>query len=394
MARRQLLVTLALLVTLSAVACTNKPAPRAVPEPVAPATSAVSQPSPTPVPFSFAIDPAPGATNLPISAEIGIKLTGGKVTAVGLADGQGRQIAGGLRDDGSSWIPAKPLDNARTYTATVTATSDGGRAETRTTTFTTMGRPGGGRVGSGLYLFDGATYGTAMPVVVEFESDVPEQARAAVARRLLVRTEPAQPGRWAWASARMVQYRAENYWKPGTTISVRAALAGLPIGDRFGDTDRSATAHIAGRSLVMDVDNATKQLTVTQDGQVVRTMPVSLGKPSTPSSSGHLVVMEKAESTVFDTTATDGPNGYRINIDYAQRLTWKGEYIHSASWSVRDQGVRNVSHGCVNLAPANALWLFQQTLIGDAVIVKGTERALQSGNGWTAWDLPWDRYGV
>jgi hypothetical protein len=56
--------------------------------------------------------------------------------------------------------------------------------------------------------------------------------------------------------------------------------------------------------------------------------------------------------------------------------------------------VRNVSHGCVNVAPDQALWLFQQTMVGDAVIVRNTERVLQPGNGWTAWDVPWDRYGV
>jgi lipoprotein-anchoring transpeptidase ErfK/SrfK len=192
----------------------------------------------------------------------------------------------------------------------------------------------------------------------------------------------------------MVLYRAEKYWQPGTTITVRSGLTGHPIGSRFGDTDRSATVKIADRTLVLEVDNATKQMTVRKDGQVIRTLPVSLGKPSTPSSSGHMVIMDKAEDTIFDTTQEDGPDGYRIHIQYAQRLTWRGEFIHSAPWSVRDQGNRNVSHGCVNVAPDQAVWLYQQTMIGDAVIVKGTEKTLQPGNGWTAWEVPWERYGV
>jgi lipoprotein-anchoring transpeptidase ErfK/SrfK len=257
-----------------------------------------------------------------------------------------------------------------------------------------MARPGGSRVGSGLYLFNGNTYGAAMPVVVEFESDIPEGARAAVAKRLFVKTDPPQPGRWHWHSSRMVLYRAEKYWQPGTSIWVRSALTGLPIGSRYGDTDRSATVKIADRTLVLDVDNATKQMQVILNGQVIRTLPVSLGKPKTPSSSGHMVIMEKAEQTVFDTRATDGPDGYRVDIEFAQRLTWGGEYVHSAPWSTKDQGVRNVSHGCVNVAPDQALWLFQQTMVGDAVIVRNTERVLQAGNGWTAWDIPWERYGV
>ncbi|HEY8533708.1 MAG TPA: L,D-transpeptidase, partial [Micromonospora sp.] len=73
-------------------------------------------------------------------------------------------------------------------------------------------------------------------------------------------------------------------------------------------------------------------------------------------------------------------------------LTWGGEFIHSAPWSVADQGVRNVSHGCVNLSPDNARWLFNQTKIGDPVTVKGTEVKLKHGNGWTDWNLSWEEY--
>jgi len=388
---RRMLMALALLVPVGVAACGSdrKSSP---PPPTAQAAS--SSPSPSMEPFTFAIGPAAGTTNLPITAEVETKVTGGKISSVTLVDDKGKAIAGELRADGTSWVPAQPLEHSRSYTATVAATGASGQAETKTTTFSTMGRPGGSRVGSGLYLFNGNTYGAAMPVVVEFESDIPEAARASVARRLLVKTEPPQPGRWHWHSSKMALYRAEKYWQPGTTITVRSALTGHPIGNRFGDTDRSATVKIADRTLVLEVDNATKQMQVIKDGQVIRTMPVSLGKPKTPSSSGHMVIMEKAEDTIFDTTRTDGPDGYRVRIAYAQRLTWGGEYLHSAPWSVRDQGVRNVSHGCVNVAPDQALWLFQQTMIGDAVIVKGTERQLQPGNGWTAWDIPWERYGV
>jgi lipoprotein-anchoring transpeptidase ErfK/SrfK len=381
-----------LVVTLGVAACgdDHKPPPAAAPA----AQAASASPSAPPEPFTFEIGPAAGTRNLPITAEVETRVTGGKITSVTLTDDTGKAVAGELRADGSSWVPAQPLENNRTYNASVAATAVNGTTETKTTSFTTMARPGGSRVGSGLYLFNGNTYGAAMPVVVEFESDIPESARAAVTRRLFVKTDPPQVGRWHWFSSRMVLYRAEKYWQPGTTISVRTALSGLPIGNRFGDTDRSATAKIADRTLVLDVDNATKQMQVIVNGQVVRTLPVSLGKPSTPSSSGQMVIMEKAETTVFDTRATDGPNGYRVNIEYAQRLTWRGEYVHSAPWSTKDQGVRNVSHGCVNVAPDQALWLFQQTMVGDAVIVRGTERVLQPGNSWGAWDVPWEKYGV
>jgi lipoprotein-anchoring transpeptidase ErfK/SrfK len=186
-----------------------------------------------------------------------------------------------------------------------------------------------------------------------------------------------------------VYYRAPKYWQPGTELTVRAALGGVPTGSgRYGDRDRSATAKI-GRDFEIKVDNASKKMTVVQDGKVVRTVAVSLGKSSTPSSSGTMVVMDKAASTIFDTTDTDGAAGYRDTIQFAQRLTWSGQYIHSAPWSTGAQGHTNVSHGCVNVSPSNARWLFDKTLIGDPVTVKGTSDKLAYGNGWTAWNLSW-----
>jgi lipoprotein-anchoring transpeptidase ErfK/SrfK len=383
----RVLVALAVAVPLALAGCgSDKP-----PTTPAPAGSSAAPASPAPGPLSLAIAPATGTANLPISAEIGTTVTNGSVSEVMLVAAGGARVAGAMREDGSSWVPAKPLDHGKAYTATVTATGLDGTTATQTTQFTTMRRPGGSRVGSGLYLFTGNTYGVAMPVPVEFESDIPVAARDSIVKRLFVTSEPPQPGKWRWMSPRMVLYRPPTYWQPGTKLTVRTGLAGHPIGNRYGDTDRSATVTI-GRKLTIEVDNATKQMNVFKEDALLKTFPVSLGKPKTPSSTGTMVIMSKEESTIFDTRATDGPNGYRIQIAYALRLTWKGQYIHSAPWSVRDQGVRNVSHGCVNLAPANALWVYQQTMVGDPVTVRGTERGLESGDGWTAWDLPWSTY--
>jgi hypothetical protein len=51
-----------------------------------------------------------------------------------------------------------------------------------------------------------------------------------------------------------------------------------------------------------------------------------------------------------------------------------------------------VSHGCVNVSMAMGAWLFSQTRIGDPITVKGTERKLQNGNGWTDWNMSWEEY--
>jgi len=361
-------------------------------------TPASAQPSTTPgPPLSLDITPAANARNLPISTEIGTRVTGGTVTNVTLTEGPTTRgttkLAGRLREDGTAWVPDRPLRYSKTYTATVTATAQDGTTQTRTTTFTTMGQPGR-RVGTGLYLFEGVDYGVAMPVVVEFDTEVPPSARAGVEQRMFVTTTPSQPGAWAWFGGRQVLYRAKDFWQPGTRLTVRIALDGHPMGNnRYGDMDRRATGTIGRTKTVIEVDNATKKMTVYQDDKPIRTLPVSLGKAATPSSSGTMVIMDKQRNTIFDTTSDPNPaNRYKIPIEYAQRLTWDGEFIHAAPWSVQHQGVRNVSHGCVNVNMANAEWLFGLTRIGDPVTVRGTERRLVLGNGWTAWDLTWPEF--
>jgi lipoprotein-anchoring transpeptidase ErfK/SrfK len=341
---------------------------------------------------TLTVTPASGAKRVPVSAEVGLNVAGGAVSTVTLTRaGSGKQIQGSVREDGTSWVPDEPLRYGTTYTATVTARSaDGARTATKSTTFTTMGQPGR-ETGTGLYLFTGDTYGVAVPIVIEFNPPVPTSAQAAVQRRLFVSSTPSQPGVWHWASGSQVWYRPPQYWQPGTTVTVRAALQGVPMGGGYyGDVDRSATVRI-GQKVFMKVDNATKSMRVYVNDKLVRRIPVSLGKHSTPSSSGHLVVMSKAYSTVFDTT-NEGPGGYRVSVNYAMRLTWGGEFIHAAPWSVGDQGYRNVSHGCVNMSTPNARWLFGVAHVGDPVDVRGTERQVVNGNGWTAWNVSWAEY--
>jgi lipoprotein-anchoring transpeptidase ErfK/SrfK len=403
--RRSLVAVVALVVVtpLALTACSGdevKPAEAAwvgtAPSVAAP-SAGVPESAPTESaqtgPLSVDVTPTTGKKGVPVSAEIGFKVSGGKVTTVALKDSAGKAVSGELRPDGSAWVPNKPLKTSKKYEATVTATDAAGATKTASTSFTTMGRPAR-QTGTGLYLFDDRTYGVAMPVVVEFNPGIKKKDRAAVQKRMFVKVSPEQPGTWSWTSSgTQAYYRAPNFWKTGTELKVRIALGGLPTGGgRYGDRDRSATSKI-GRSFVMKVDNKTKKMTVVQDGKTVRTMPVSLGKKSTPSSSGTMVVMEKKAATVFDTTAELGPDeGYRTEIEYAQRITWSGQYIHSAPWSVGSQGRRNVSHGCVNVSPSNARWLFDKTLIGDPITVRGTGDKLAAGNGWTAWDVSWKEF--
>ena len=250
-----------------------------------------------------------------------------------------------------------------------------------------MPKPATKPISTSFNLTGGGTYGVAMPIVIDFGASIPRASRQVVQSRLFVTSSPAQVGAWRWISDREVVYRSQSYWKTGTTLAVRAALGGLPIGGRVLDKDRAATVTI-GRDLEMSVTNKNHMMTVTSNGKVIKRYPISMGKASTPSWSGQFVIMDRLPATVFD-TLDEGPGGYRVAVKYAERLTWSGTFLHSAPWSVYAQGQTNVSHGCVNIGPSNAKWIYQNSMVGDPVSISGTPRHVAEGNGWTAWDLSW-----
>jgi lipoprotein-anchoring transpeptidase ErfK/SrfK len=339
------------------------------------------------------VSPAKDATDVPAAAEIVYELRNASGATVELKSADGTVIPGEARADGTGWIPATTLAYGTAYKVTVTATGNDGKPATATSGFTTMAQPSKTvRVSS--FLGDNAKAGVAMPLMFTFSRSIPTAQRAAVQKRLFVSSEPVQDGIWHWFSGTSVAYRPKAYWRAGSKINVRMAVGGLDLGDGyFGKTDVTLEDLTIGSAVVMVADNKSKRLTVTKDGKVLRKIPISLGKPSTPSSSGTTIIIEKFVHTIFDTFAELGPKlGYRTPIDYAQRLTWGGEYIHAAPWSVGSQGHRNVSHGCINMSDANAKWLFDLTSVGDPVVTQGTERKLKDGNGWTHWNMSWDEY--
>ncbi|GIJ67458.1 L,D-transpeptidase [Virgisporangium ochraceum] len=373
---RTVIAVAALVGALGAMtACGSKPAWRnADGSPAAPDTKEVA---------ATVAAPANGATDVSTATEIGLANARPGAT-VTITDAAGATVPGAMRADGQTWIPATQLKYATTYTVTVTGSDDAGKS-----TFTTMAKPGK-TINVSTTMADGKTYGVAMPIVVRFGSNVAKDQRANIEKRLLVTSEPAQLGVWHWFSDSEVHYRPKEYWQSGTKISVRLATGGLQLtGNAYGAKDVTINATI-GRKLVMETDDATHQMTVTQDGQLLKTIPVSLGKAKTPSSSGAMVVMDKQRKELFKSTDPSDP--YEEMVEYTQRTTVGGEYIHAAPWSEDDQGKRNVSHGCTNVSQANAIWLYNLTIIGDPYTVKGTPRKLQWGNGYTDWDRTWDEY--
>jgi lipoprotein-anchoring transpeptidase ErfK/SrfK len=337
-------------------------------------------------------EPAANTKDVAASTGIAFETTDALETAVSLKSSSGETVQGTLAADKKSWLPTGSLEWGETYTATVSATGDDGKTATAESAFTVMAKPAN-TIAVSSFLGDNAVVGVGMPMIVKFGRAIPEDYRDDVQKRMKVTTEPAQEGTWAWISPTEIHFRPKTFWKANTKVHYKLQTGGLPMGGGwFGRNDLAVDLKI-GPSLVMTVDNKTKRMTVTKDGKVIKTLKVSLGKATTPSSSGTMIVIEKKRKTVFDTFEELGPeDGYRTDIDFAQRLTWGGEFIHAAPWSEGQQGSVNVSHGCVNVSMKDGEWLFGQTRIGDPITVKGTERKLQNGNGWTDWNMSFADY--
>jgi lipoprotein-anchoring transpeptidase ErfK/SrfK len=203
----------------------------------------------------------------------------------------------------------------------------------------------------------GAVVGVAHPVIVTFTGPVAD--RAATERAVTVTAPNHITGRFDWPAADVLEWKPDGYWPAHSHVGVRvhALSTGFETGDEVVGT-ASISAHT---------------FTVTQNGEVLRTMPASMGKPTRPTPIGDFSALSKERTVVMDSRTIGIPlessEGYKITAQYAVRVTWSGVYVHSAPWSVDSQGYANVSHGCINLSPDNAAWYFDTVHIGDPINV-------------------------
>ncbi|MBF8190993.1 L,D-transpeptidase family protein [Nonomuraea sp. K274] len=336
----------------------------------------------------LAITPADGAKKVRPDTGIGVKVTEGKVTEVAVADAKGRKVRGAVGADGL-WRPRWPLRPSTAYTVSAGATGTDGKQVAARAEFTTL-KPK--RVlESGMSPLDGETVGVGMPVQLLLSQPVTAtQDRARIERSLVVRMSEPVEGAWSWVSDREVQFRPREYWPVGQKVEVVAHLTGLRAGkDLWGTKDRSLSFTV-GPEHITEVSAASHRAVVRKNGEVVRTIPVSMGRPGDDSYSGVMIAQEKAADVLMDSATIGEPGEYRIRTKWNVRMTYSGTFFHAAPWSTGAQGSRNVSHGCVNASPANARWFYEFTQRGDIIEVSGTSRKLRFGNGPTPWAKSWE----
>jgi lipoprotein-anchoring transpeptidase ErfK/SrfK len=335
------------------------------------------------------ISPANGTRKVAPNVPVTVKVAGGKLSRVTVTPAKGHAAAGALAADGLFWRTSRPLRPATTYTVTAQATStEGGKAVTSRTTFTTLTPER--RLESGMAPLDGEAVGVGMPVQLFLSEPVNGKTnRAAVERALQVTMSKPVEGAWSWINSKEVDFRPRDYWPTGEKVSVVARLTGLQAGKGlWGMKDRTLDFTVGPRHITK-VSASSHQAKVTDDGKLVRTIPVSLGKPGDDSYSGTMIAQEKAATTIMDSATIGKPGEYRLKTKWNVRMTYSGTFFHAAPWSTGAQGNSNVSHGCVNASPDNAKWFFNFTNRGDVIQVSGTSRQVPFGSGPTPWAKSW-----
>ena len=212
---------------------------------------------------------------------------------------------------------------------------------------------------------NGSKAGAAKPIYINFARPIADRAMAEQA--IHISSVPPVPGRFYWTSDTQVRWRPQDFWPAGTVVNIDA-----------GGTKSSFTVP---EQLVATIDDATHQMTIVRNGKLEKTFPVSMGKPGHATPNGTYYVLEKFADIVMDSSTYGVPvnsaEGYKIKVQDAVRIDNSGNFVHSAPWSVGDQGKRNVSHGCINLSPANAQWFYDNFGSGDPVVIKNSEGHLQ-----------------
>ncbi|MDQ6648811.1 MAG: Ig-like domain-containing protein [Actinomycetota bacterium] len=336
-------------------------------------------------------EPGRSTRDVPLNAPVNIAVERGSIQSVSVAPKGGRALSGEIDPAGTSWRSSATLDPAATYVVEVVAKGTGGEVQHHLSTFSTL-TPKYKLYAS---ISPGGTVGVGMPVVVSF--DAPVTDRAAVQKRLSMTMSTPVEGAWSWMGNREVHFRPKNYWPVGEQVTVSADLAGLDAGGNVWGFGSAKTSFTVGNSHISTVDANAHTMTVSVNGSVARVMPASTGREKYPTMSGVHIAQYKTADVIMDSATTgiprNDPDGYYEHVAWNVAITDGGEFVHAAPWSVADQGRRNVSHGCVNLADDQAKWFYDLTLPGDIIQVVGTPRPASLSDGGTVdWNTSWSAW--
>jgi lipoprotein-anchoring transpeptidase ErfK/SrfK len=333
-----------------------------------------------------------GTVGVEVDAPITVSAGDGVLGVVSMINEQGDPVTGRLSPDGLTWSTADPLGYNTQYTLMAEALGLGGLAR-NTMTFQT--RSPENLTMPYVMPNDGEVVGVGQPIAIRFDEDIPD--RLAAQRAVTVTADPPVDGAFYWLNNREVRWRPQNYWEPGTTVEVQVNTYGVDLGDGLFGQEDATTRFTVGDVVIATADDATKAMTVRRNGEVVKTMPISMGKNSSPTDNGAYIIGDRYRDLVMDSSTygvpVNSPDGYRLEVEWATQMSYSGIYVHSAPWSVSSQGRSNVSHGCLNVSPSNAVWFYDNTRRGDIVeVVNTVGPTLPGTDGLGDWNIPWEQW--
>lgn len=326
----------------------------------------------------LAISPANGSTNVNPAKGITVTATKGKIKSVTVA---GDPVTGSLDAAGTAWHSKWTLPVDAKLTVTATEVDSSGHTAKMTSTFKTLNPSATFTT----MIFEGyrQTYGVGMPILLQFSHAITN--RTAVERSLQIKTSKPVAGAWYWDNDTTLAFRPRQYWPAHTTVSFVGHLNGVEGAPGVYGYHTLTQQFQIGQSLIVVASTTSHRMKLYRDGRLFRDWPISSGRPGDNTPNGTYLTIEKHNPVLMK-----GP-GYRLEVPWSVRFTWSGDYLHDAYWSVNQQGFTNVSHGCVNMAPADAKFYYKMARPGDPVTVLGSPRGGVWDNGWTYWFLSWSQ---
>ncbi|MFC5763236.1 L,D-transpeptidase [Actinacidiphila bryophytorum] len=345
--------------------------------------------------------PANGATGVDTSGALKISAAKGKLTKVAVTAKDGTAVEGDISADGASWVPKGVLRTHTTYSVAATATDSAGKAASQQSTFTTL-TPAASATNYGIFNVDaGATYGVGMEVSIRFNKAVTNQAD--VRHAITVTASTGEPVEGHWFSSQRIDFRPEQYWKPGTKVTLHLKLDGVKTSKTTYGAQYKDVSFTIGRSQTSVADNTKKTLTIYRDGKLLKTYPASLGDAQHTTYNGKMVIEEKDKVVDMDSQTVGLGNAYHIkDVPHGMRLSDSGTFAHGNYWRPTSVfGHENTSHGCVGLHDVKgggdpstpAAWFYNNSLIGDVVqVVNSPDKVIQPSNGLNGWNMPWSQW--
>ncbi|MEU4349975.1 Ig-like domain-containing protein [Streptomyces sp. NPDC023838] len=350
------------------------------------------------------ITPKNGADNVGINNDTKVAVTDGKLTSVVMTSAEGTPVTGKISADGLSWVPDKQLKRSAKYKITATAQDAKGRQAHENASFATVS-PANSFIGN-FTPESGSTVGVGMPVSVTFDKAVTNKKD--VQSHISVTSSSGQEVVGHWFGAQRLDFRPQDYWKSGSTVTMKLDLDGVEAKPGVTGVQEKTVTFKIGRNQVSTVDAQTHQMTVTQDGKTVKTIPISAGAPDHKTYNGTMVISEKFKETRMDGATVgfkdgDGKGEYDIkDVPHAMRLSASGTFIHGNYWGAKSIfGSVNTSHGCVGLSDTKGAgdagtagaWFYEHSIVGDVVVVKNTgDKTIAPDNGFSDWNMGWEQW--